>query len=188
MNFSYTGFLIDKAKYQLFEQEESINLSVYRLSQRGKLLGDSRNVRSIISTKENSTWFNAIDCYKRQSLLPSSSSSCMCAQSYPTLCNSIDYSPQGSFVHGILQARVLEQVAIFFSRGSSPRRDPTPISCISCIGGRILYHWCHLGSCHLVVPKGHPREGNGTPLQYSCLENPMDGGAWQAAVHAKCRT
>ena len=34
------------------------------------------------------------------------------------------------------------------------------------------------------------REGNGTPLQYSCLENPMDGGAWQAAVHevAKCQT
>ena len=33
-------------------------------------------------------------------------------------------------------------------------------------------------------------EGNGTPLQYSCLENPMDGGAWSAAVHgvAKGRT
>ena len=27
------------------------------------------------------------------------------------------------------------------------------------------------------------REGNGNPLQYSCLENPMDGGAWQAIVH-----
>ena len=27
------------------------------------------------------------------------------------------------------------------------------------------------------------REGNGTPLQYSCLENPMDGEAWKAAVH-----
>ena len=27
-----------------------------------------------------------------------------------------------------------------------------------------------------------PREGNGNPLQYSCLENPMDGGAWEAAV------
>ena len=27
------------------------------------------------------------------------------------------------------------------------------------------------------------REGNGNPLQYSCLENPMDGGAWQAVVH-----
>ena len=34
------------------------------------------------------------------------------------------------------------------------------------------------------------REGSGTPLQYSCLENPMDGGAWWAAVHgvAKSRT
>ena len=33
-------------------------------------------------------------------------------------------------------------------------------------------------------------EGNGNPLQYSCLENPMDGGAWRAAVHgvAKSRT
>ena len=28
-----------------------------------------------------------------------------------------------------------------------------------------------------------PREGNGNPLQYSCLENPMDRGAWQATVH-----
>ena len=34
------------------------------------------------------------------------------------------------------------------------------------------------------------REGNGTPLQYSCLENPMDRGAWWVAVHgvAKSRT
>ena len=33
-------------------------------------------------------------------------------------------------------------------------------------------------------------EGDGTPLQYSCLENPMDGGAWWGAVHgvAKSRT
>ena len=36
----------------------------------------------------------------------------------------------------------------------------------------------------------HTGEGNGTPLQYSCLENPMDGGAWWAAFHgvAKSRT
>ena len=35
-----------------------------------------------------------------------------------------------------------------------------------------------------------PGEGNGNPLQYSCLENPMDGGAWLATVHgvAKSRT
>ena len=32
------------------------------------------------------------------------------------------------------------------------------------------------------------REGNGTPLQYSCLENPMDGGAWCAAVHGVARS
>ena len=38
--------------------------------------------------------------------------------------------------------------------------------------------------------KRRPRKGNGTPLQYSCLENPTDGGAWWAAVHgvAKGRT
>ena len=31
---------------------------------------------------------------------------------------------------------------------------------------------------------GRSGEGNGNPLQYSCLENPMDGGAWSATVHA----
>ena len=31
-------------------------------------------------------------------------------------------------------------------------------------------------------------EGNGTPFQYSCLENPMDGGAWRAAVHGVTRS
>ena len=30
---------------------------------------------------------------------------------------------------------------------------------------------------------GSPGEGNGNPLQYSCLENPMDGGAWWATIH-----
>jgi len=32
-----------------------------------------------------------------------------------------------------------------------------------------------------------PEEGNGNPLQYSCLENPMDRGAWQAIVHGDAR-
>ena len=40
-------------------------------------------------------------------------------QSYPTLCNHMDCSLSGSSVHGILQARILEWVAISFSRGSS---------------------------------------------------------------------
>ena len=33
-----------------------------------------------------------------------------------------------------------------------------------------------------------PGEGNGNPLQYSCLENPMDGGAWKAAVHGVAKS
>ena len=39
-----------------------------------------------------------------------------------------------------------------------------------------------------MVPSFCIREGNGTPLQYSCLSNPMDGGAWQAAVHGVARS
>ena len=45
------------------------------------------------------------------------------AQSCPTLCDPMDCSPPGSSVHGIFQARVLEWVAISFSRGSSQPRD-----------------------------------------------------------------
>ena len=35
----------------------------------------------------------------------------------------------------------------------------------------------------LAGARDFPREGNGNPLQYSCLENPTDGGAWYAAVY-----
>ena len=38
-------------------------------------------------------------------------------------------------------------------------------------------------SWELRITEDFPGEGDGTPLQYSCLENPMDGGAWWAAVH-----
>ena len=50
-------------------------------------------------------------------------------QSYLTLCNPMDYSPPGSSVHGILQERVLEWVAIALSRGSSRPMDQTQVSC-----------------------------------------------------------
>ena len=53
----------------------------------------------------------------------------------------MDCSPPGSSVHGIFQARILEQVAIPFPRGSSWCRDWTHVSCVSCIGSQILYHW-----------------------------------------------
>ena len=43
---------------------------------------------------------------------------------------------------------------------------------------------CNAGDLGLVPGLGRaPGEGNGNPLQYSCLENPMDRGAWQATVH-----
>ena len=53
-------------------------------------------------------------------------------------CNPMDYSPLGSFVHRISQARIVEWVAVSFSRGSSQPRDRTYVSCI---GRWILYHW-----------------------------------------------
>ena len=53
------------------------------------------------------------------------------AQSCMILCHPMDCSPRGSSVHGILQARILECVAIPFSRGSSWPRDRTWVSCIA---------------------------------------------------------
>ena len=78
---------------------------------------------------------------------------------------SMDCSLPGPSVHGILQARILECIAIPFCRGSSRPRDWIWVSRIA-------------------------GEGDGNPLQYSCPENPLDGGAWRAEVHgiSKSRT
>ena len=59
-------------------------------------------------------------------------------KSCPTLHDAMDYSPLGSSVHESFQPRILEWVAISFSRGSSQPRDWT---CISCIGRWVPYHW-----------------------------------------------
>ena len=53
------------------------------------------------------------------------------AQSCPTLCDPVDCSPPGSSVHEILQARILEWVAIPFYQGPSRPRDRTWVSCIA---------------------------------------------------------
>ena len=53
-------------------------------------------------------------------------------QSCPILCDPMDCSPPGSSVHGILQARILEWVAMSSSRGSSQPRDRTHLFCSSC--------------------------------------------------------
>ena len=60
---------------------------------------------------------------------------CVCMLSHAQLfATPMDYSLPGSFVHGIFQARILEWVAISYSRGSSQSREQTCISCIFCIG------------------------------------------------------
>ena len=57
------------------------------------------------------------------------------AQSCPTLCDPMDCSPPSFSVHGILQARILEWIAILFARGASQPRDRTLVSCLT---GRFL--------------------------------------------------
>ena len=58
----------------------------------------------------------------------------------PTLCHPIDCNPPGSSVHGILQVRILEWVAVPSSRASSGPRDWVCISYVSWIGRWVLYH------------------------------------------------
>ena len=58
-------------------------------------------------------------------------------------------------------------------------------------GSEVKASACNVGDLGSIPGSGRsPGEGNGNPLQYSCLENPMDGGAWWATVHrvAKSQT
>ena len=64
-------------------------------------------------------------------------SCCFVSQFCLTLCDPMDYSPPGSSVHGILQARTLEWVVMPSCRGSSRPRNRTRISCT---GRQVLYH------------------------------------------------
>ena len=149
------------------------------------------------------------------------SSQVLVIQSCLTLCNPTDFSRPGSSVHGILQARVLEWVAIPFSRGSFQPRDWTWVPCIAggflnvwttrethgclcvlshtqthsysilpweCEQSYTTHKWTDVdvSSRTLFTKTGHRLdlahnlglptpalyygEGNGTPLQYSCLE------------------
>ena len=91
-----------------------------------------------------SSWENSISLTDiTNHFLTTSCCCCWVAKSCLTLCDPTDCSPPGSSVHGILQARILEWVAISFSRGSSRPRDWTCVSCLSCTGKQILYHLSH---------------------------------------------
>ena len=63
---------------------------------------------------------------------------CSVSQSCPTLCDLVGCSPPGSSVHGIFQARILEWVAISYSKGSSWPKDQTHVSWVSCLAGRFF--------------------------------------------------
>ena len=101
-------------------------------------------------------------------------------QSCLTLSDSMDCSPPGFSVRGSLQARILEWVAISFSRGSSRSRDQTQVSLIA--------HTVKNPPTMQETPvrflgqEDSPGGGNGNPLQYSCLETPIDRGAWWGMV------
>ena len=73
---------------------------------------------------------------------------CSVTQSCLTLWNPMDCSPPGSSVHGISQARTLEWVTIFFSRGSLQPRDGTSFSCI---GRWVLYDWATREAPHIYI-------------------------------------
>ena len=89
------------------------------------------------------------------------------AQSCPTLSDPMDCSLPGSSTHGIFQARVLEWGTIAFSDSKEP----------ACQCRR------HGDAGLILGSRKSPGGGHGNPSQYSCLENPMDRGAWWATVH-----
>ena len=100
------------------------------------------------------------------------------AQSYPTLSDPMDCSPPGSSIHGIFQARVLREMQIKTMRKKKKSHNETFTS-----------HLSERPSSKFKTQQlDSAGEGNGTPLQYSCLENPMDGGAWWAAVHGVAKS
>ena len=94
-------------------------------------------------------------------------------QSHPALCHPTDRSPPGSSVPGILQAGILEWVAMPSSRGSSQPRICNCVSYVSCIGRKVPYPWHHRGSLSDAV-----NSLNTAPLggEGAGDEGPMEGG------------
>ena len=79
---------------------------------------------------------------------------CSVTQWFPTLCNPMDCNPAVSSVQEIFQARILEQVAMSYSTGSSWPKDRTHISCVSCISRWIFFTTTPPGKPHILsTPK-----------------------------------
>ena len=108
----------------------------------------------------------------------------------PTLCDPMDCSPPGCSVHGILQARILEWVAVPFSRGSSQSRDWTHVSCGSCIGratrevplwwlGYFIWKQWRDFEDIIKVPSGGERS---SPAEHDEMNSPVVSWLWRGAV------
>ena len=78
----------------------------------------------------------------------------------------MDCSLPGSSIHGILQARILEPVAIPSSRESSQPRNRIHVSYIYRIDKRVVYHWCHLIICNNLEVKCTLKCSFGTAVKY----------------------
>ena len=115
---------------------------------------------------------------------------------YSGLDNSIGYSPWNSPGQntGVGGLSILQ--GIFPTQGSNPglphsRRILDQLSLLYVYrhmgfpgGSEVKVSACYAGDLGLIPGSGRsPGEGNGNPFQYSCLENPMDRGAWRATVH-----
>ena len=72
-------------------------------------------------------------------------------QSCLTLCNPMDCNLPGSSLHGILQARILEWVAVPSFRESSQSRDQNCVLHLTYISRQVLYHYCHMGSPNMTL-------------------------------------
>ena len=134
------------------------------------------------NSKSQRTWIQVLPMS-----LTCSFKSVLVTQSCPTLWDPKNCSLTGSSVHGILQARTLNTEVIPFSRGSSPPRDQTQVSCII---GRFFTNWTTRETQKYIQVINKYRIGNNNPLKYSCLGIPVDRGAWWATVHGvtKSRT
>ena len=106
-------------------------------------------------------------------------------QSWPTLCNPIDCSPPGSSVHGISQARILEWVAISFSRGSSQPRDRTWVFCIA--GRFFTISGTVISSCGYYVITQHKVSHPIKSRSWFLLTLPMRDHRWSRAGSLRVR-
>ena len=134
-------------------------------------------------------------------------------QSCPTLCDPTDCSPPGSPIPGILQARTLEWVAVSFSSAWKWKVKVKSLSRVQLLGipwtaaqappsigfatnkeqcvlprrlsGKESAYNAGVAGMAGSIPGSErsPGRGPGNPLQYSCLENPTDRGAWWATIH-----